>query len=142
MAEESAAAEGVQPFQVRKAQERSFFARVFGGSRNSDAEVAVKNLIAERGLDNVDIVEIDNCLHQFGVRDKAVKILLLKVWRDAVERFVATDGTLDSVEAAFLDRLKRVLGLDETEADSERDNVLSAEFVARARPLISGSAAT
>jgi SpoVK/Ycf46/Vps4 family AAA+-type ATPase len=139
MAEESAAAEGVQPFQVRKVQERSFFTRVFGGSRTSDAETAVENLIAERGLDHVDVVAIDNCLQQVGVRDKTVKAVLLNVWRHAVERFVATDGNLDSVEAAFLDRLKSVLGLDETEADRELDSVLTAEFLARARPLISGS---
>jgi Holliday junction resolvasome RuvABC ATP-dependent DNA helicase subunit len=142
MAEESAAAERVQPFQVRKVQERSFFARVFGGSRSSDAEAAVENLIAERGLDNVDVVAIDNCLHQYGVRGKAVKTLLLQIWRHAVERFVATDGTLDSIEGAFLDRLKRVLGLDEAEADRERDSILIDEFLARARPLISGSDAT
>lgn len=74
MAEESAAAEGVHPFQVRKIQERSFLARVFGGSRSNDAETAVENLIAERGgLDNVDVVAIDNCLHQTGVRDTEVK---------------------------------------------------------------------
>ena len=53
-----------------------------------------------------------------------------------------TDGTLDGVEAAFLDRLKRVLGLDETEADSERDGILTAEFIARARPLMSRPDAT
>ena len=135
----ASAAAGVQPFQVQKVRERSFFARVFGGSRQIDAEAAVENLIAERGLDNVDVAAIDNCLHQSGVRDKAVKALLLRVWRHAVERFVATDGNLDSVEAAFLDRLKSVLGLDQTEADSERDSVLTAEFIARARPLVSGS---
>src|SRR5439155_1816657 len=83
--EESAAAAGVQPFQVRKVRERSFLARVFGGSRTSDAEAAVENLIAERGLDNVDIVAIDNCLHQYGVRDKSVKPLLLQMWRYAIE---------------------------------------------------------
>ena len=132
----------VQPFQVRKVPERSFFARVFGHRRNSDAEGAVENLIAERGLDSVDVVAIDNCLHEYGVREEDVKTLLLQVWRHAVERFVATDGNLDSVEAAFLDRLKSVLGLDQTEADSERDSVLTAEFLARARPLISGSDAT
>jgi hypothetical protein len=134
MAEESAATDGVQPFQVRKIQERSFFARVFGGSRSSDAEAAVENLIAERGLDNVDVVAIDNCLHQYGVRGKAVKTLLLQIWRHAVERFVATDGTLDSIEGAFLDRLKRVLGLDEAEADRERDSILIDEFLARSPP--------
>ena len=67
---------------------------MYSGSRNSDAEAAVENLIAERGLDNVDVVAIDNCLHQYGVRDKAVKAVLLQVWRHAVERFVADDGTL------------------------------------------------
>jgi hypothetical protein len=139
VAKESEAAAGAQPFEVQKVRERSFFGRVFGGSRSSDAEAAVENLIAERGLDNVDIAAIDNCLHQSGVRDKAVKALLLRVWRHAVERFVATDGTLDSVEAAFLDRLKSVLGLDQTEADSERDSVLTAEFIARASPLMSRS---
>src|SRR6266542_43457 len=137
--EESAAAAGVQPFQVRKVRERSFLARVFGGSRSGDAEAAVENLIAERGLDNVDVVAIDNCLHQAGVRDKAAKGVLLNVWSHAVERFVATDGTLDSAEAVFLDRLKCVLGLDATTAYSERDSALANEFVARARPLISGS---
>ena len=142
MVEESAAGEGVQPFQVRKVQERSFFTRVFGGSRSGDAETAVENLIAERGLDKVDVVAIDYCLHQAGVRDKDVKTILLNVWRHAVERFIATDGTLDSIEAAFLDRLKPVLGLDEAEAESERESVLAAEFVARAHPLISGSDAT
>ena len=142
MAEESAAAESVQPFQVRKVQERSFFARVFGGSRSSDAEAAVENLIAERGLDNVDVVAIDNCLHQSGVRDQDVKTVLLKVWRHAVERFVTTDGTLDSAEAVFLDRLECVLGFDKTEADKERDTILTAEFVAQARPLISRADAT
>src|SRR6266566_7777674 len=142
MAEESAATEGVQPFQIQKVQERSFFTRVFGGSRTSDAEAAVENLIAERGLDNVDVVAIDNCLCQAGVRDKPAKGVLLNVWRHAVERFVATDGTLDSAEAVFLDRLKCVLGLDATTAYSERDSVLANEFVARARPLISGSDAT
>ena len=110
MAEESAAAASVQPFQVRKVRERSFFSRVFGGSRSTDAEAALESLIAERGLDNVDVVAIDNCLHQYGVRDDAVKAVLLQVWRHAVERFVATDGTLDGIEAAFLDRLKEVLG--------------------------------
>lgn len=64
------------------------------------------------------------------------------MWRHGIERFVATDGTLDEGEAAFLDRLKRVLGLDETEADVERDSVLTAEFVARARPLMSRPDAT
>src|SRR5439155_26123760 len=112
--EESAAAEGVQPFQVQKVRERSFFARVFGGSQSGDAEAAIENLIAERGLDNVDLVAIDNCLHQAGVGDKAANEVLLNVWRHAVERFVATDGTLDSAEAVFLDRLKSVLGLDAT----------------------------
>jgi SpoVK/Ycf46/Vps4 family AAA+-type ATPase len=129
----------VQPFQVRKVPERSFFAGVFGHRRNSDAEAAVENLIAERGLDNVDVVAIDNCLHEYGVREEDVRTLLLQVWRHAVERFVATDGTLDSAEAVFLDRLKCVLGLDATTAYSERDSVLANEFVARARPLISGS---
>ena len=137
MAEESAAAAGVQPFQVRKVRERSFFARVFGGSQHSDAETAVENLIAERGLDNVDVVAIDNCLHQYGVRDEAVKAVLLQVWRHAVERFVQIDGTFDNVEAAFLDRLKEVLGLGEVEANNERDGVLTTEFMDRARPLIS-----
>ena len=110
MAEESAAAEGVQPFQVRKVQERSFFARVLGGSRSGDAETAVENLITERGLDKVDVVAIDYCLHQAGVRDKDVKTILLNVWRHAVERFIATDGTLDSIEAAFLTDLNLFLG--------------------------------
>jgi hypothetical protein len=139
VAKESAAAAGVQPFEVRKVRERSFFSRVFGGSQHTDAEAAVENLIAERGLDHVDVVAIDNCLHQYGVREKAVKAVLLQVWRHAVERFVATDGTLDGVEAAFLDRLKEVLGLGEVEANNERDSVLTAEFMDRARPLITGS---
>ncbi len=142
MAEQATRAEGVQPFQVRKVQERSFLARVFGGSRSSDAEAAIENLIAERGLDNVDVVAVDNCLHQSGVRDKAVNAVLLNVWRHAVERFVATDGTFDSAEAVFLDRLKSVLGLDATAAYNERDAILANEFVARARPLISSSDAT
>ena len=111
----------VQPFQVRKVRKRSFFSRVFGGSRLGDAEAAIENLIAERGLDNMDIVAIDNCLHQYGIRDEAVKPLLLQIWRHAVERLVATDGSLDDVEAAFLDRLKEVLGLGEVEANNERD---------------------
>ena len=89
MAEESPPAEGAQPFQVRSVQERSFLARVFGGSRSNDAETEVENLIAESGLDNVDIVAIDNCLHQAGVSDKEAKAVLLKVWRHAIERFVA-----------------------------------------------------
>jgi hypothetical protein len=63
----------VQPFQVRKVRERSFFSRVFAGSRPTDAEAAVENLIAERGLDNLDAVAIDNCLHQYGIRDAAVR---------------------------------------------------------------------
>jgi Holliday junction resolvasome RuvABC ATP-dependent DNA helicase subunit len=129
----------VQPFQQQKVQERSFFARLFGVSQTSDAETAIENLIAERGLDNVDVVAIDNCLHQYGVRNSSVKPVLLQVWRRAVERFIATDGTLDGVEAEFLQRLKSVLGLDETEADTERDSILSNEFVARARPLMSRS---
>jgi SpoVK/Ycf46/Vps4 family AAA+-type ATPase len=137
VAEESAAAAGVQPFQVRKVRERSLFARVFGGSQHSDAETAVENLIAERGLDNVDVIAIDNCLHQYGVRDEAMKAVLLQVWRHAVERFVQVDGTFDNVEAAFLDRLKEVLGLGEVEANNERDSVLTTEFMDRARPLIS-----
>jgi hypothetical protein len=140
--EQSVMDASVQPFQVRKVPERSFFARVFGGSRSSDAEAAVENLIAERGLDNMDIAAIDNCLHQSGVREKAMKTVLLNVWRHAVERFVATDGTLDSAEAVLLDRLKSVLGLDATTAYSARDSVLANEFVARARPLISGSDGT
>ncbi len=142
MADETAAAAGAQPFKFREVRERSFFARAFGGSRRGDAEAAVENLIAERGLDSVDIVAIDNCLHEHGVRDEAVHAILLRVWHHAAERFVSTDGTLDSVEAGFLDRLKRILGLSETEADRERDSVLANEFVARARPLISRSDAT
>ena len=142
VANESEAAASVQPFEVQKVRERSFFSRVFGGSRISDAEAAIENLIAERGLDNVDVVAIDSCLHQSGVREKAMKTVLLKVWRRVVERFVTTDGTLDSAEALFLDRLKDVLGLDATIAYSERDSVLANEFVTRARPLISGSEAT
>ena len=127
----------VQPFQVRKVRKRSFFSHVFGGSRPTDAEAAIENLIAERGLDNVDVVAIDNCLHQSGVRDEAVKPLLLQIWRHAVERLVATDGSLDSLEAAFLDRLKELLGLGEVEANYERDSILIAKFMDRARPLIS-----
>ena len=126
----------VQPFQVRKVRKRFLFSRVFGGSRPTDAEAAIGNLIAERGLDNVDVAAIDNCLHQYGVRDEAVKPLVLQIWRHAVERFVATDGSLDSVEAAFLDRLKEVLGLGEVEANYERDSILIANFMDRARPLI------
>ena len=45
-------------------------------------------------------------------------------------------------KAAFLDQLKRVLGLDDAEADSERDNILAADFIARARPLMSRSDVT
>ena len=138
VAEESAAAPGVQPFQVRDVRERSFFARVFG-SRTSKAETAVEDLIAQRGLDNVDVVAIDNCLHEYGVRDRAAKAVLLRIWRQTVERFVATDGNLDGAEAAFLERLKCVLGLDQAAADNERDSVLSAEFLARARPLLNRS---
>lgn len=141
-ANESEGAASVKPFEVQKVRERSFFSRVFGGSRISDAEAAVENLIAERGLDNVDAVAIDNCLHQSGVREKAMKTVLLQVWHRVVERFVTSDGNLDSAEALFLDRLKDVLGLDATTAYSERDSVLANEFVTRARPLISGSAAT
>jgi Holliday junction resolvasome RuvABC ATP-dependent DNA helicase subunit len=142
VAKESAAAAGMQPFQVRKVRERSFLSRVFGGSRPTDAEAAVENLIGERGLDNVDVVAIDNCLHEYGIREKDVKTLLLQVWRHAVERFVATDGMLDSVEAVFLDRLKCVLGLDEKEANGERDSVLADEFLRRSRPLMSRLDAT
>jgi AAA+ superfamily predicted ATPase len=141
-AKESEAAAGVQPFEVQKVRERSFFSRVFGGSQLSDAESAIENLIAERGLDNVDAAAIDNCLHQSGVREKVKKTVLLTVWRRAVYQFVTTDGTLDSAEALFLDRLKEVLGLDATTAYSERDSILANEFVTRARPLITGSAAT
>jgi SpoVK/Ycf46/Vps4 family AAA+-type ATPase len=142
VAEETAAGAGAQPFQVRDLRERSFFARIFGGPGVSDAQTAVENLIAERGLDNVDVVAIDNCLHQRGIRNDAVKGVLLGVWRHAVERFVATDGTLDSAEAVFLDRLKCVLGLDATTAYSERDSVLANQFVARARPLMGRSDVT
>lgn len=142
MADKSVAASGPQPFQFQEIREHPFLARIFGGLRVNDAQTAVENLIAERGLDNVDVVAIDNCLRQAGVRDKAAKDVLLNVWRHAVERFVATDGTLDSEEAVFLDRLKCVLGLDATTAYSERDSVLANEFVARARPLISGSDGT
>jgi hypothetical protein len=110
---------------------------VFGASQHSDAETAVENLIAGRGLDNVDVVAIDSCLHQNGVREEAVKAVLLQVWRHAVERFVQIDGIFDNVEAAFLDRLKEVLGLGEVEANNERDSVLTTEFMDRARPLIS-----
>ena len=134
---ESEAAAGVQPFEVRKVRERSFFARVFGGSRSSDAEAAVENLIAERGLDNLDVTAIDSCLHQSGVREKGMKTVLLNVWRHAVERFVATDGTLDSAEAVFLERLRDVLGPEETEANSEQDIIVTNEFLTRARPLLS-----
>ena len=73
-----------------------------------------------------------------GVRDEAVKAVLLQVWRHAVERFVQIDGTLDGVEAAFLDRLKEVFGLGEVETNNERDSVLTTKFMDRARPLISG----
>jgi hypothetical protein len=127
----------LQPFQVRKVRKRSFFSRVFGGSRPTDAEAAIENLIAERGLDNVDVVAIDNCLHQYGVRDEAVRPFLLQVWRHAVERFVRIDGTLDNLEAAFLDQLKELFGLGEVEANNERYSVLTAEFMDRARALIS-----
>ena len=142
VSESAATLHRVQPFQVRKVRERSFFARVFGRGRSSDAEAAVENLIGERGLDNVDVVAIGNCLHEHGIREKNVKTLLLQVWRHAVERFVATDGMLDSVEAVFLDRLKCVLGLDEVEANNERDCVLAEEFLRRSRPLMSRSDAT
>jgi hypothetical protein len=48
----------VQPFEVSKARERSFFSRVFGGSRSTDAVAAVESLIAERGLDNAHRREV------------------------------------------------------------------------------------
>jgi hypothetical protein len=137
ISESSVTLDRVQPFQVRKVRKRSFFSRVFGGSRPIDAEGAIENLIAERGLDNLDFVAIDNCLHQYGIRDAAVRPLLLQIWRHAVERFIRIDGTLDNLEAAFSDQLKEVLGLGEVEANAERDSVLSAEFMDRARPLIS-----
>ena len=44
----------VQPFQVRKVRKRSFFSRVFGGSRPSDVGASVENVIAERGLDKTN----------------------------------------------------------------------------------------
>jgi hypothetical protein len=137
ISESAAPLHRVQPFQVRKVRERSFFSRVFGGSRPTDAEAALENLIAERGLENLDVVAIENCLHQYGIRDAAVRPLLLQIWRHAVERFVATDGFLDNLEAAFLDQLKELFGLGEVEANNERYSVLTAEFMDRARPLIS-----
>jgi hypothetical protein len=127
----------VQPFQEREVRKPSLLARLFGSLRTGDAEAAIENLIAERGLENLDVAALDNCLDRYGVRNSAVKPLLLNVWRHAVERFIATDHTLDDAEADFLERLKDVLGLGEVEANSERDSILIDEFMNRARRLIS-----
>jgi Holliday junction resolvasome RuvABC ATP-dependent DNA helicase subunit len=122
---------------------RSFIARLFGTTRRADdAEAAVEKLIAERGLDHVDVVAVDNCLQQFRLRQGVSRAVLLNVWRHAIERFVSTDAALDGAEAAFLDRLREVLGLTEVEANSERDATLTDVFLARARPIMSASDVT
>lgn len=142
MADDSLQSSSAQPFQVRDVRELSFLARLIGSKQAGEAETAIMNLIAQRGLENVDIIAIDDCLHEYGVHSDAAKEVLRKVWRRAVEQFVSTDAVLDSAEATFLERLQTVLGIGEVEAATECDKILVAQFMERARPLISRSDAT
>lgn len=125
------------PFTLRESPKaRGFFAKLLRQSRPGDARRAIINRLAASSITSIGAADISTDLHQYGVRVKEVREVLLAVWREAVEHFLL-DDLISGEEAAYLAELRRALALSDRELRAVEEQLVHVRLKREADEAVS-----
>jgi hypothetical protein len=106
---------------------RSFWAKLFLLSRPEEAFRALTNRFAAAPVDSVGPADLSQDLSAFGVRGPKAREVLVRVWRETLQKLAADDRIVDE-EAEYLASLRRALGLTSKEVRSAEEAVLDTRI--------------
>ena len=105
-----------------------FFGKLFGRKPKINAVTEIRNLIADKGVKNIDPEEIEEIAGRYNVRvSRKFPKELKNIYREYMENCLI-DLKLSGDEVKALKRLRTLLDLDEQDAVKIRDQVASKHY--------------
>lgn len=118
------------PFRVgQPPKPRGWLKRLLGIGSPEQALIALRNRLATTPLEDLTAGIISEELLAYRVRGSQVRKVLLSLFRDAVKHSLA-DDEIGKVEAAYLDRLRLVLGVTTIEMDEVQAELVEPRYSA------------
>ena len=106
---------------------RSVLDRLRSRPRPDLAIRALESLLAYAAPEDVTPTDLSRALEAYGVQGMAARAVLVQLWKKALASFLADDALTDA-EIAYLEQLRRALGLSEAEATAAQSEVVHPRY--------------
>jgi Holliday junction resolvasome RuvABC ATP-dependent DNA helicase subunit len=126
----------LRPFESKPFRNRSLIESLRNTPLEDDARAALETRLAEHGIASVNSAYVQVLLNSFGVSGPAMRSIVLSLWEQAFKKLLFNDCRIDAAENAYLDELKRALGLTDDEVFGARSRIAQPEFLRRAESLL------
>ena len=116
----------MNPFEIRPLADQTLFQRILGRPNPANGYVTLGNLLAEKEWDDLHEGHVEQALRQHGVKELD-RSVAKRLYEKALARMVA-DDVIDDREADALLRLRRLLGLLDSEIAEVEQKVIHPRF--------------
>ena len=120
---------------TRPAGRRGWIDRVLGRPRADLASQALQHLLAQRDPTRISSSDISTLLLEYDVAGADARSVLVQMWRQVLEAFLADDAFSDR-EIAYLEALREAFALTDAEVEASQREVVHPRYAVALREAL------